>query len=129
MTPEQALPWKQELVASLQAVVDRFNAHCLERNPQHQIETFDTRRIALGIQIVKPQHPSCFIELTIEPERHPALVVYRSRCRGANLQRETTDRFLILSNLGDSLLVDDIPQPLTSDDLAEMLIQSFVVPN
>jgi hypothetical protein len=129
MTPEQILPWKQELVASLQPVVDRFNAECLERNFQHQIETFDNRRIALGIQIVKPQHPSCFMELRIELGRQPSLIVYRSRCRGANLRRETTDKFLILSNVGDPLLVDDIPQPLTSDDLAEMLIQSFVIPD
>lgn len=128
MTPEQVLPWKQELVASLQAVVDRFNAGGIERHNEHLIESFNTVRNALGIQIVKPQYPSCFLELTIELGGHPALVVYCSRFRGANLQRETTDRFLILSGVGQPLLIDDVPQPLTADDLAEMLIRLFVVP-
>lgn len=128
MTPEQIIPWKRELIDALQPRVERFNAERRQQGTGHLIETFDTVRNALGIQIVKPQYPSCLLELRIEPDRHPALVVYCSRYRGAILQRETTDKFLILSGVGDPLVLDDIPQPLTADDLAEKLMRLFIVP-
>lgn len=127
MTPEQVIPWKRELIDSLQPRVERFNVERREAGGGHLIETFNTVRNALGIQIVKPQYPSCFLELNIDPNRHPALNIYCSRCRGVNLQRETNDKFLILSNVGDPLLLDDLPEPLTANDLAEKLMRLFIV--
>lgn len=128
MTPQELIPLKQELTASLRGVVDRFNARCVDQLMEHNIETFDAAQDPLGIRIVKPQHPSCYLRLTFEPGRHPALTVYCSRCRDADHQRETSDKFLILSGANEALLLDDVPRPITADDLAERLGQLFILP-
>jgi hypothetical protein len=129
MTSEELLPLKTELAVCLRAVVDRFNTRCLNENHEHSIETFDTAENALGIRIVKPQHPSCYLTLTFEPGRHPALIIYCSRYRDAHHQRETTDKFLILSGANEPLLLDDVPQPITADVLAERLSHLFLLPD
>lgn len=116
--------WKEELVASLQAVCNRFNVD----HPASRIDDFDSLRNALGIRIVQPNYPSCYLELEFKAERHPAIVVTYTRRRQANLARRTTEEYPIISREGEPLLLDDVGQVLSADDFAETVINMFPIP-
>jgi len=116
--------WKEELVASLQAVCNRFNVD----HPASRIDDFDSLRNALGIRIVQPNYPSCYLELEFRTERHPAIVATYTRRRQANLARRTTEEYAIISREGEPLLLDDVGQALSADDFAETVISMFPIP-
>jgi hypothetical protein len=124
MTLNQLRIWKEELVASLQAVCNRFNAD----HPESRIDDLDALRNALGIRIVQPNSPSCYLQLEFQTERHPAIVAkYTRRCQ-EKLARRTTEEYPIISSDGEPLLLDDIGQALTADDFAETVISMFPIP-
>ena len=123
MTPEQLVPLKRELAEALQATVARFNA----ANHENQIADFDALRSALGIRVVRPNIPSCFLEVEFQPARNSTLTVYCSRHRVRDFQRESRETYRILSDAGQRLIVDDVPQPVNADELAQKIIAYFTI--